>query len=242
MNLNLFAKATLVAFSLAVGAPLALAGYEFHVPVAGLLAANVATPNLTGSGTSKVGGCTQGQSGCLELPVISTGSISTLGAPRLTVAAGTCHSSAACTVAPTKAYSSGKWYWEAGLISSAENGNYCFGAGHPNTDMYSSVGGLMLCVYASSVALYEGTTGISSFPISGPVGRMFGFALDMDNRKLDIYNNGGLLVSRTLPAGQTSFTAVVGNFYNVSTNTHRFNFGQTNFMQAVPAGYNAGLW
>lgn len=101
---------------------------------------------------------------------------------------------------------------------------------------------MMLCVYPTVATLYSGVTGVGTFQLANPVGRVYGFALDMDNRKLNIYTGGALLVSKDLPTGQASFTATVGNFYNTSENVHRFNFGQSDFVQAVPTGHNAGLW
>lgn len=224
--------------------------YQFKQPAQGLSAVSVAAaqpvgpvaPSKVGDGVSKSGGCSAGQVGCLELPSITSTKLNTSGTPRLTVSAYSTYGTNSSTVAPTKTFSSGKWYWEATMASSAVGGNYCFGAGHPNVDIYSSGGGMMLCVYSTSAVLYSGTSSLATYPFAGSVGRVFGFALDMDNRKLNIYTGGVLLASKDLPVGQSSFTATVGNFYNGSENIHRFNFGQSDFAQAVPTGYNAGLW
>lgn len=224
--------------------------YQFRQSAHGLSTVAVApaapaapiAPSRVGDGISKVGGCSAGQVGCLELPSITSTILSTSGTPRLTVAAYNCKGSNSCTVAPTKTFLSGKWYWEATLVSSPMKGYYCFGAGHPNVDIYSAGGGMMMCVYPTNATLYSGVTSAGTFQLANPVGRVYGFALDMDSRTLNIYTEGALLVSKSLPTGQSSFTATVGNFYNASENVHRFNFGQSDFVHPVPTGYNAGLW
>ena len=120
--------------------PLISSGNSAHglsaVAAAPAQPAGPVTPSQVGDGVSKVGGCSAGQVGCLELPSITSTKLSTSGTPRLTVAAYNTYGTNSSTVAPTKTFSSGKWYWEATLVSSAVGGSYCFGAGHPNVDIY----------------------------------------------------------------------------------------------------------
>lgn len=121
------------------------------------------------------------------------------------------------------AKTTGKWYFEVTGMSS-----------------YSYV---FLGENQTACAPANGTLNYFKELISG-VSRtadVYGVALDVDNTTATIYKNG--VVAKVVPLGTPNVVrvAVASTSCNVIV-PFSFNFGQSNFVYPVPAGFSLGMW
>lgn len=69
------------------------------------------------------------------------------------------------------------------------------------------------------------------------IGTVFGFALDMENKKLDIYRNGVLTYTKTNITGEV--IPIIGETDNTGNGNTTINFGATSFMYTPPMGFTS---
>jgi hypothetical protein len=165
-------------------------------------------------------------------------------------------------VRTTVGRSYGKWYWEItatagdgttdagglGILESATPNNVPWIGDAPSGISF----GYGSCCATTYWTTWSGVTLSSSGPpLSSAVkaGAVYTFALDMDTGRFwagqdGTWYNGGDPASGTNPAA-TGLTGTVYpgvTFYNNSLNAFTANFGATAFVNAVPAGFNAGFY
>jgi len=133
----------------------------------------------------------------------------------------------------TIAVTSGKWYWEATLVT--KNGaNPLIGIHNNHIDWdYGFVGNTTGgWGYAGSGTKYNNSVA-TAYGATILVGDTVGIALDLDNRTLTFYKNG---VSQGV-----AFTSLPVGLYSpaisVQNNTISINFGQQPFAYSIPTGY-----
>lgn len=214
----------------------AFAGYEYHVPVAGLTAAQAAAPagpSLVGDGSAKTGACVSNPSACAGMAPV-TGATQT--GQQITVTGyGYAKSS--------KTWAAGKHYVEFGTsqLAYASVGICDAMASLPSTttsnDAQHSIDCMTYGNYALSGYYYNNPTYLGIPPVGGI--QTTALLIDMDSKTLIIRTNNNQVTSRTIP---WSNVMVVGTVSWGYTGTFTYNFGQSNFSYAVPAGYRAGLW
>ena len=245
LRTSLFKK--VVFLSALVGASLAHAGYEYRIPIHGVVLESEAPkrvgPSLVGDGVSKQGACETGISGCAVWNPADKGTNIVLSDGNLT--AGHTGGSGWSSVRAIVGRDYGKWYWElSGLsnlgdtlvgIATAQmplgdnlgTSYNSYGFNKPNPDRLRWAG-------ASKLNFVS--------PANPTAGHVFGFALDMDNKELHVSVDGVWMGSANFGAVVTGLSGTVYPALQTNNGPIAANFGQSNFKYAVPAGYNAGLW
>jgi hypothetical protein len=136
--------------------------------------------------------------------------------------------------------SSGKWFWEVKF--EAYNGGPVIGVASKAVDHsypWDDPNNFMFWYYASGTYITKGNVRGSYSTTAGTIGDVVGVALDLDNRTLEFYRNG---------VAQGKLSLVADTYYpyiaDPASGTMRatFNFGQSAFKYAVPAGFNAGYF
>lgn len=134
--------------------------------------------------------------------------------------------------------SSGKWYWEVLVTSSASNAAMIGVANFQSSVQsrtYSTTSGLYY--YGFDGTKYTNNAG-TSYGASYTVGDLISVALDMDNGTVTFYKNGvsqGVAFNSGI-LGNT-MGAVLGNGTSGGTQTYSTNFGQKPFKFPPPAGF-----
>lgn len=143
----------------------------------------------------------------------------------------------------TTAVSSGKWYFEATLVSAATDTSIGISQGNSS----STYPGQEATSYAYVLEKGQKFNGNSpaAYAASLAAGDVFMCAFDLDNNKLFFGKNGTWFASSNPATGANpAFTLTAGTYRAVGrpygTNTATFNFGASTFAYTPPAGF-AGL-
>jgi len=126
--------------------------------------------------------------------------------------------------------SSGKWYWEITIVN----------AGDPLHNVWR--------IGLSNASVTEiGPIGTWSCNLSFSNSDIIGVALNADTRTVQVYINGVLQTTPSIPGTFTgAFYAAVGSDFDGTFITPNLvctaNFGATPFAYSVPSGYNSGLY
>lgn len=147
--------------------------------------------------------------------------------------------STVASVRSTIGKSSGKWYWEVVQASVVVGPIFGISTIDSPTSAYTGGDANSLGLYCSNGQLYRNTTG-SAFTSAIALGDVIGIALDLDAATIAFYKNGILLGSiATGFAGKTCYASASSS--GGSAGGFNFNFGDTEFSFAPPAGFN-GLY
>ncbi len=157
--------------------------------------------------------------------------------------------------------STGKWYWEVTAIggdgTTDAGGIGLVETGMPNNPGYIGLvpSGIAFGYGTCCTSYYMSWSGASIVsgqpPFNSPIqtGKIYMFALDMDNKRAwfghnGTWYNGGNPGANVAPAviGLSGTVHAGVTFYSSSINAFTANFGQNAFNYAVPAGFNAGLY
>lgn len=177
------------------------------------------SPTLTNTSTSNYS----------TLNVLASNASLTIQDAALTATSASTNVGCKATIAVT----SGKWYWEATLVT--KNGaNPLIGIYNNHVDwdyvyVGNNTGGWG---YAGAGTKYNNSVA-TAYGAAILAGDIVGVALDLDNRTLTFYKNG---VSQGV-----AFTSLPVGLYSpavsVQNNTITFNFGQLPFAYTIPTGY-----
>jgi len=132
----------------------------------------------------------------------------------------------------------GKWFWEVTLKNGGTPGYALqFGVGHNSfntSNNLSATGssGFMIGSTQLEWFLGAGSGLISSGSTS--VGTVFGLAMDIQAKTLQLYKNNVLVKTLSMDAGATLFIPAASLSYAASL---QFNFGHTPFVGTIPVGY-----
>lgn len=190
-------------------------------------------PNASGigDGISKVGACAQGQIGCATMLGARAANIyvtnsNTIYASGSAPGSATGYASGQASIGRN----SGKWYWEATLVARTNGANlFPCNVAPANFNMLD-IGG------------FGGAAGFggSAFGTYDPIGTVYSCELDLASpqRKLTMKVNGAVFASVNISTAATLFPTPA----MYAPQRYTFNFGQSNFTYAVPAGYASGLY
>lgn len=155
--------------------------------------------------------------------------------------------------------STGKWYWEVTAIggdgTTQAGGIGIVEAAMANNTLYIGYtpSGLSFGYGTCCTPYYMNWAGATLFgaPVNGNIqtGKIYMFALDMDNKRAwfghngSWYNGGNPGANANAAVTGLSGTVYAGvTFYSSSINAFTANFGQAAFSYGVPAGFTAGLY
>lgn len=152
----------------------------------------------------------------------------------------------------TAGKSSGKWYWEIKQTGRVGNQDIMVGAASATTALTTGqhIGSLTDAAGIQSGAgtfVNGDTSDFVGNAGDGALNDVWGIALDMDNGRLYVHQNGTYINSGD-PAAGTGFIAhgLSGTYYPVAS--MRFNtvavtanFGAAAFVHSVPVGFNSGV-
>ena len=131
--------------------------------------------------------------------------------------------------------SSGKWYWETTIVDGG-SGNVHIGVGK-NTDSLGNSGGSYEWYY-NGASSSTGRTGTFSDYSNGDI---VGFALDLDNGKLEAYKNGVKETAYWSGIPDDTYFPQVTCYgpYQSQTGKLTLNFGARPFAYTAPSGFKA---
>lgn len=169
----------------------------------------------------------------------STRYLSQLDAKRLTVTnpSGSVYGSVLGSIAKA----SGKWYWEIKLDVPSINSGFgiCPAGTNLTTAGWPSHTG---CITVWNGSLYVGQSRVKDAQANFNSTNVFGVALDLDAKTLQVYQNNAPVTPGILWPDVSVQPMVPVVSTQAATDSLTANFGASPFVYAPPAGYNAGLY